>query len=274
MKRNLVLQMPVIHQGYLDILDNNSQEIERVYIIGEELSKKLIPYAHAIRPLEEDVAKKILQNLGYEDVEILKKENIAGLKDDSLIMVEDDASRALVERHLKGADIKWLNVFLKRDRSSVFKEEPSQEEEVLDEKSISMIKRAYTQAEKSSDQWRQVGAVLLKDGKVILEAYNQGTPSDHTPYQIGDVRDYMEVGERPDLSGTIHAEQQIISRAAKAGISLDGTKLFITHFPCSACAKLIVASGIGECYFGEGSSNLEGKMILDTNNIKIYKVKI
>ncbi|MBL7150255.1 MAG: hypothetical protein ISS84_01385, partial [Candidatus Pacebacteria bacterium] len=48
--------------------------------------------------------------------------------------------------------------------------------------------------------------------------------------------------------------------------------LYLTHFPCSVCAKLIAYSGIKNLYFSEGASNLDGKKILELVGVKITRV--
>ena len=137
-----------------------------------------------------------------------------------------------------------------------------------------MMKEASLQSEKSGDWWRQVGAVLVKDKKIVISADNQNLPSDHTPYQVGGVRDLFVAGERQDLANTIHAEQSIIAKAAKDGIFTKGLSLYVTTFPCPVCAKLIACSGIKNLYFSEGGSNFDAKKVLDSAEVKIIHVPI
>jgi len=273
-KRILILQMPVIHQGYLDLLEEYKETIEHIFVIDETIAEKCSSYVSAIRPIDSKKTIDILQALGFVNVTLLTEQNIHELNTQPIFLVVDDVSKKLAEKYLPGLDIKWLSVFLKRDRSSVFAEEPLSIDTISNQEVVSMMQCAYEEAKNSSDQWRQVGAVLVRNGNIVLKAYNRGVPSDHTPYQIGDVRDYLDIGERPDLSSTIHAEQQIVAEAAQKGIPLKNTQLFVTHFPCPVCAKLVAAAGINKCYYAEGSSSVEGKLGLDGKNVKVYKVKL
>jgi len=81
-------------------------------------------------------------------------------------------------------------------------------------------------------------------------------------------------GERQDIANTIHAEQYIISQAAKEGIFTKGLSLYVTTFPCPVCAKLIACSGIQHLYFGEGGSNFDARKVLESVGVTIVYVPI
>ena len=81
-------------------------------------------------------------------------------------------------------------------------------------------------------------------------------------------------GERQDLASTVHAEQYIIAKAAREGISVNGLSMYVTTFPCPVCAKLIACSGIKNIYFGEGGSNFDAKKVLESAGVKINYVPI
>ena len=97
---------------------------------------------------------------------------------------------------------------------------------------------------------------------------------DNSTYQGCNIRDYVKAGEKQELSPTIHAEQIIIVEAAKRGISLENKKLYITHFPCPVCSKLIMFSGIKKCCFVEGASNLDGEKMLKLAGVDLRAVKL
>lgn len=136
-----------------------------------------------------------------------------------------------------------------------------------------MIARAAKIAESSSDWWRQVGALIVKNGKVILESFNKHVPSQDMPYIDGDPRDFIEAGKSTDITTVLHAEQGLVSEAANRGISLKGASLYITTFPCALCAKAIAYAGVKKCYFREGWANLDGERILKLKGVEIIQVK-
>lgn len=93
---------------------------------------------------------------------------------------------------------------------------------------------------------RKVGAVLVKNRRVISTGYN-GAPAGHQHCQeIGCLREQLNVlsGEKHELCRGIHAEQNAIIQAAFRGISVYGAYLYCTVKPCSICAKMIVNAGI------------------------------
>lgn len=269
--RKLILYMPVFHKGYLDFFNSQKDVIEKILLIDKTFVSKLSPHEPDIAALETASVQGILSSLGF-DSEIITESNIPSLKNDALMLVNDAVSRALHEQYLRGADVVWQSVFLRWDRDSVIAEEPCDVSTTTNKEAIAFMKSAYKEAENSSDWWRQVGAVLVKDGKIILSAYNRGIPTDAEPYQHGAIRDFLNVGEKHELSSTVHSEQLIVALAAQEGVPLKGSTMYVTHFPCSVCAKVLAFSGIKECLFAEGSSNGKGKEVLESAGITLTKV--
>lgn len=93
---------------------------------------------------------------------------------------------------------------------------------------------------------RKVGCVITFDRKVIATGYN-GAPTG-APHcdEIGCLRDTMAIpsGERAELCRGLHAEQNAILQAAEHGVSIRGGTMYLTHSPCSICAKMIINSGV------------------------------
>jgi dCMP deaminase len=93
---------------------------------------------------------------------------------------------------------------------------------------------------------RQVGAVVVKNKQVLATGYN-GAPTGilHCD-RTGCLREKLGVpsGERHELCRALHAEQNAFIQAARHGVSLEGSVLYITTQPCSICAKMIINVGI------------------------------
>jgi dCMP deaminase len=107
---------------------------------------------------------------------------------------------------------------------------------------------AFRFAELSSAIRLKVGAIAVKDDRIISIGYN-GTPAgwdnsceDKIWTQDGD----YGLKTKPEV---IHAESNCISKLAKSLESGLGATMFITHAPCLSCAKLIYQSGIGSVYY-------------------------
>lgn len=93
---------------------------------------------------------------------------------------------------------------------------------------------------------RQIGAVIVKDNRILTTGYNGPPPGMKHCDEVGCLRKQLNVpsGERHELCRALHAEQNAIIQAAKSGVEVDGAVIYVTTQPCMICAKLIVASGI------------------------------
>ena len=93
---------------------------------------------------------------------------------------------------------------------------------------------------------RQVGAVIVKDKKILATGYN-GAPSGlkHC-LDIGCLREKLKIpsGERHELCRATHAEQNAVAQAALFGVSIRDGVMYSTNQPCILCTKLIINAGI------------------------------
>jgi len=275
MKRKpLILYIPVIHKGYLDFLKGYKDKISKVYLIDKKLLKELSEFEPDIAYLEPEEIQSLLKSFGIGNILVLGVKNMAEVEN-NIILVNDEVSRNLQDKYLKGREVEWVNVFLRWDRSSILSKKPLDDIEISkDEFDKKIMEMAEKESENSSEWWRRIGAVLIKDKKVFIKANNKDLPSDHTPYQFGEPRDFFKPGERHDIASTIHAEQRIIAEAAKRGVSVAGASIYVTTFPCPVCAKIISCSGIKKVYFKEGGSNFDAKKVLESAGVKIVYVPL
>lgn len=98
---------------------------------------------------------------------------------------------------------------------------------------------------------RQVGAVIVKDKRLLTTGYN-GAPTGITHCTEETclrIKYNVPSGERHELCRGLHAEQNAIIQAAFHGVSLKGAKIYITHKPCSICTKMLINSGIDTFIF-------------------------
>jgi dCMP deaminase len=117
------------------------------------------------------------------------------------------------------------------------------------------MKTAKIFAELSHARRLHVGAIIVKDDRIISIGYN-GMPAgwdNNCEYEIVTEADVGEdydivLKTRPEV---LHAETNAIAKLAKSNDSGDGADIFITHSPCLDCAKLIYQSGIGRVYYGK-----------------------
>ena len=131
------------------------------------------------------------------------------------------------------------------------------------------FKRAYMQtaqtfAELSSAQRLHVGAIVVKDDRIISIGYN-GMPSGWSNV----CEDVAEDGSLKTKPEVLHAETNAIAKLAKSTESGEGADIFITHAPCIECAKLIYQAGIKNVYYHSNYRNDDGIKFLVTSGINI-----
>jgi len=121
---------------------------------------------------------------------------------------------------------------------------------------------------------RKVGAVLVKDKRILATGYN-GAPTGIVHCEVtGCLREKLHVpsGERHELCRGLHAEQNVILQAALHGISVNGSTICITNAPCSICAKMIINAGIKEVIYADSYPDRMAQDFLKEANIKIIKM--
>lgn len=122
---------------------------------------------------------------------------------------------------------------------------------------------------------RQVGAVIVKDKKILTTGYN-GAPSGlkHC-LDIGCLRDKLGIpsGERHELCRATHAEQNAIVQAALFGVSIKDSTMYCTTQPCILCSKLIINAGIKKIVIKDSYPDLMSRQMLKEAKVKIQIYK-
>jgi dCMP deaminase len=136
------------------------------------------------------------------------------------------------------------------------------------------MKTAKIFAELSHARRLHVGAIVVKDDRIISIGYN-GMPAgwdNNCEYEVlvEEGEDYAtELKTRPEV---LHAESNAIAKLAKSNDSGLGADIFITHAPCIECAKLIYQSGINGVYYGENYRDDSGIEFLKKSGVNIEKL--
>ena len=93
---------------------------------------------------------------------------------------------------------------------------------------------------------RGVGAVLVRDRRILATGYNGAPSGMRHCLDIGCLREQMNIpsGERHELCRGLHAEQNAIIQAALHGVSVNGSTLYCTNHPCIICSKMMINAGI------------------------------
>lgn len=273
----LITHIPVIHIGYLSVLRKYADIVDMVYILGEEFIDEFSENRdiRALRPCDAIEAIKILTPIPWarRAYRLLTRKSLSEIKKvkgQEIILINDEIVRKFAAKYLLGEKISFDTAFLRWDKSAVFsRKDINYHRKANDSASKKFMSLAAEEAQKSSDWWRQVGAVLVKKEEIIFKAYNQHVPTEHAPYFNGDPRDVIEAGKMSEFASVIHAEQLIISKAAYDGISLKKTDLYVTVFPCPICSKIVAFSGIKRLFFASGHASLDGEEILKEKKVEI-----
>ncbi len=275
MKKVILAFVPVIHSGYLKFFKEN--EGNDFYLIGKDFFLEAEPrLSREIRILDEASVVSLIKNI-IGDVKILTKDNLADfiIKYDEIVMPDEDISRDTAEKYFVGKKLVFQKVFLRWDKLISTKEmEISPDRKISKEEfDRELMGKAFAESDKSSDWWRQIGAVVVKDSKVIISGYNKHFPTNFSPYINGDPRNNFDAGIRIDLCTSIHAEASTIAIAAKNGIKLEGCDVYVTTFPCPTCARLLAESGIRKIFYSKGYSLLDAEDILKKAGTEIILVQ-
>lgn len=137
------------------------------------------------------------------------------------------------------------------------------------------MKIAELVKERSTCLRRQVGAVVVKDNRILTTGYNGAPPNAKHCEEIGCLRESMGIpsGERHELCRALHAEQNAVIQAAKNGIPIEGSTIYTTTYPCVICAKMLIASGIKRIVYRGGYPDQLSKAFLDGSNIEVCEMQ-
>jgi dCMP deaminase len=134
------------------------------------------------------------------------------------------------------------------------------------------MQTAETFAELSHARRLHVGAIVVKDDRIISIGYN-GMPAgwdNDCEDVIQHSDDTTSLKTKPEV---LHAETNAIAKLARSNESGLGASIFITHAPCLDCAKLIYQSGISRVYYGENYRSNEGIEFLNASGITVNKIE-
>jgi dCMP deaminase len=129
-------------------------------------------------------------------------------------------------------------------------------------------------AKRSTCLRRQVGAVAVKDKRILATGYN-GVPSG-IPHclDVGCLREQEGIpsGERHELCRGIHAEQNVIIQAAHSGVAIQGASLYCTNLPCLICSKMLINAGIREIFYRQGYADRLSEEMLKTARVPLIQI--
>jgi dCMP deaminase len=129
-------------------------------------------------------------------------------------------------------------------------------------------------AERSTCLRRKVGALLVRDKRILATGYNGAPSGIRHCIDVGCLRESKGIasGEHHELCRGLHAEQNAIIQAALHGIAINGSSIYCTHQPCSLCAKMLINAGIKEIFYLEGYPDALSKDLLDEAGVGVFQL--
>lgn len=126
-------------------------------------------------------------------------------------------------------------------------------------------------AKRSTCLRNQVGAVIVKDKRILSTGYNGAPRNLEHCLDIGCIRQQNNIasGTRHELCRAVHAEQNAIIQAALHGVSIENATVYCTHQPCILCAKMLINSRVEKVVFGTVYPDKEALAFFDKAGVKI-----
>jgi len=134
---------------------------------------------------------------------------------------------------------------------------------------------AHVVQKRSTCMRRQVGAVLVKDKRILATGYNgapSGLPHCHG---TGCLRKQLNIpsGERHEICRGAHAEQNAIAQAALLGVSTRDSEIYITAHPCSVCVKIMINAGVKRIMYEGDYPDSLAMQLLAQSSLKVEQFK-
>ena len=129
-------------------------------------------------------------------------------------------------------------------------------------------------AERATCLRRRVGAVLVRDKRLISTGYNGAPAGISHCLDVGCLRQQQNIpsGERHELCRGLHAEQNAIIQAALYGVSVEGATLYCTNLPCAICSKMLINARIVAIYYRDGYADSLSEAMLEEAGIPVTQL--
>lgn len=138
------------------------------------------------------------------------------------------------------------------------------------------MRMAHLAASRSTCLRRHVGAVIVKDKRVLSTGYNGAPRGLAHCREVGCVRENLNIpaGERHELCRGVHAEQNAIIQAAVFGTSIKDGIIYTTNHPCVVCAKLLINASIVEIIYDSDYVDELAKEVLSQSSVEVRQFSL
>ena len=130
-------------------------------------------------------------------------------------------------------------------------------------------------ASRSTCLRHDVGAVLVRDKRILASGYNGAPPGMVHCLEIGCIRDKLKIpsGTKAEICRGVHAEQNAVIQCAVYGLSSKESTIYSTHQPCTICTKLLIAAGVKRIVYKESYPDKFAQSLLKEAKVKLIKWK-
>jgi dCMP deaminase len=129
-------------------------------------------------------------------------------------------------------------------------------------------------SKRSTCRRRQVGAIVVRDKRILATGYNGAPTGLAHCLHVGCLREELGIssGERHELCRGLHAEQNVIIQAAYHGVCIRDGTLYCTNLPCSICSKMLINAGIREIIYKEGYADPMAEEMLGASGTVLTQI--
>lgn len=120
---------------------------------------------------------------------------------------------------------------------------------------------------------RQVGAILVRDKRILATGYNGAPKGMKHCLEIGCIRDELSIpsGTRAEICRAVHAEQNAAIQCAVYGTSSEDSTIYITHQPCTICSKILINAGVKRIVYEQPYPDEFSQALLKEAGVKLEK---
>ena len=273
-KTAVVAFVPVVHAGYVQFFKEAKGDL---FVLDKVMIASFPELVRDLRALDPRLVARLLSVALKKKVTVLTPAAAKKLHGNyaQVVMPDEKVSEVSAAKFFPKASVQFCNVFLRYDWKNADRQYDVSPARVVttDELHRDLINKAKCVGKESPDWWRQIGAIMVRDGKILLMAFNKHLPHPHHQDTYGDPRLNYSPGERPDIYLSIHAETSLLVQALREGLNPRGTSVYVSTFPCANCARLLAEAGIAKLYYGGGYSMLEGDKVLKDAGVEIVLVQ-
>ncbi|MCB2181458.1 MAG: dCMP deaminase family protein [Desulfobulbaceae bacterium] len=129
-------------------------------------------------------------------------------------------------------------------------------------------------AQRSTCTRRKVGAILVRDKRIIATGYNGAPTKVKHCLEVGCLREQQNIpsGERHELCRGLHAEQNAIIQAALHGVTVENAIVYCTNMPCAICSKMLINARVKEIYYKDGYPDFLASSMLAEAGIPLIQM--